>query len=200
MFRSAALLATSLLAVGACTSARESSPDRTATEQLLISTAIDRAVEKLDLRIPRATKVFVDGDAIQGPDASYATGAVKDRILRNGAHLVPLRSQAEAIVELRAGALSVDDEETLVGIPEFDVPVPLAGPLETPELSLYKQKERKGVAKLSATSYALPDGRLVDSSGPQFGYSHEREETLVVFSWRTTDLPEEEEEEIFDMW
>lgn len=183
----------SVLALGGCTTMRESQPQRTAREQLLISTAADRAAERLNLEIPAGTRLFVDATYMEGTDSKYALGAVRDRLLRNGARLVEKREQADAVVEVRAGALSIDEQQMLVGIPSWDVPVPLAGgAFKVPEVAFYKEKERVGVAKLAATSYAVADGKLIDSTGPQFGYAHETEKTVLLFlSWRTTDLPEE---------
>src|SRR3546814_15526696 len=43
-----------------CTTERSSSPTRTATEQLLISTAADRAARNLALQMPRDKKLYID--------------------------------------------------------------------------------------------------------------------------------------------
>ena len=190
-----------MLALGACTTTRETSPQRSASEQLLISTAVDRAAERMDLKLPRGTKVFLDAEQLDGSDGKYAAGAMKDRLLRGGANLVADRGKAHAVVEVRAGALSIDDKQTLVGIGSFDVPVPLAGQAaKIPEIALYRQKERLGVAKIAAVGYSTADGRLIDTTGPQFGYSHEDEQVLLFFfSWRTSDLPKEEADSLFDL-
>ena len=182
-----------VLALGACTSMRETSPQRTATEQLLISTAVDRAIAQVNLEIPEGTKVFVDSEQLEGSDGKYAAGEMKDRLLRRGARLVADRGKADAVVEVRAGALSMDDKQMLVGTDSFDVPVPLAGQAaKIPEIALYKEKERLGVAKIAAIGYSATDGKLINSSGPQFGYSHENEQVLLFFfSWRSNDLPKE---------
>jgi hypothetical protein len=194
-------LIAAMLALGACTSTRETSPERSATEQLLISTAVDRAVERMDLEIPQGTKVFLEAGQLEGSDGKYATGAMKDRLLRDGANLVGSRGNADAVVELRAGALSVDDKQALVGIGSFDVPVPLAGEAaKIPEIALYKEKQRVGVAKIAAIGYSTADGKLIDSTGPQFGYSHEDEQVLLFFfTWRSSDLPKEETDSLLDL-
>src|SRR5688572_30927215 len=116
-----------MLALGACTTTRESSPQRSASEQLLISTAVDRAIAQVNLKIPAGTKVFVDSEQLDGTDGKYAAGEMKDRLLRNGANLVHDKGKADAVVEVRAGALSIDDKQTLVGIDTFDAPIPFAG-------------------------------------------------------------------------
>lgn len=61
-----------VLAAGACTTRKESNPPRTATEQLLISAAADRAAEKMNLDMPPDSKVFVDSSNIEGLDSKYA--------------------------------------------------------------------------------------------------------------------------------
>ncbi len=183
------------LALSGCSTMRETVPQRSAREQLLISTAADRAAERLNLKIPAGTKLFVDAQFMDGADTKYATATVRDRLLRNGARLVEKREQADAVVEVRAGALSIDEQKMLIGIPSWDVPVPLSGgAVKIPEIALYGEEERVGIAKLAATSYAVADGKLIDSTGPQFGYAHEIEKTVLLFvTWRTTDLPEEKE-------
>ena len=124
------------LALGACTSARETLPQRTATEQLLLSSAVDHALDRLDLQVPRGTRLWVDAGYFDAFDEGYAIGAIRDELLRRGGRLVRSRDEADAVVEIRAGALSVDEAQTLVGIPSVAVPVPLTGVVDTPELSL----------------------------------------------------------------
>jgi hypothetical protein len=196
------MVATAVLLLGGCSTEKQSSPARTATEQLLISTAADRATDGLDLAIPAGTKVFVNAEHFEGTDGKYAIAAIRDRLLRRGAALGAERGQAEAVVALRAGALAVAESETLLGIQSYDVPVPLASSaLKLPELALYKKTERKGVAKIAATSYRVADGRLIDSSDAAFGYSHKREyRVLLFFSWRSSDLPKEEDSWLTNEW
>jgi hypothetical protein len=194
--RSSAFIALTLIvcALGACTTVRESSPQRTATEQLLISTAVDRAIAQVNLKIPPGTKVFVDSEQLDGTDGNYAAGEMKDRLLRSGANLVNDKGKADAVVEVRAGALSIDDKQTLVGIETFDAPIPFAGQAaKIPQIALYKNRVRQGVAKIAAFGYSTSDGKLIDLANPQFGYSHQYERTvLFFFTWRSSDLPEEE--------
>lgn len=190
-----------MLALGACTTVRESSPQRTATEQLLISTAVDRAIAQVDPKIPAGTKVFVESEQLEGGDGKYAAGEMRDRLVRNGASLVNDKGKADAVVEVRAGALSVDDKQTLVGIDTFDAPVPFAGQAaKIPQIALYKDRVRQGVAKIAAFGYSTSDGKLIDTTDPRFGYSHQYERTvLFFFTWRTSDLPEEKKSNLLEL-
>src|SRR5205823_9874348 len=82
------------LGLAGCTIDRLSEPGQTADEQLLISTAIDHGIDRLNPNIPAGTKVFVDGqffDNAPGDAAlysKYALGSVRDLLLRRGARLV----------------------------------------------------------------------------------------------------------------
>jgi hypothetical protein len=183
-----------VLGLGACTTIRETAPQRTATEELLVSTAVDRAMAQVNLKISPGAKVFVSADQLQGSDdGKYATSQMKERLLSEGARLVDDKGKADAIVEIRAGALSIDDRQTLIGIDSFDAPVPFAGQaMKVPQIALYSDKERQGVAKIAAFGYNTSDGKLINLTGPQFGYAHQYERTILFFfTWHSTDLPEE---------
>jgi len=201
MLRSALLVLFVALALGACSTERETSPARTATEQLLISSAADRAAEKLALAIPADKKVFVDAGYFEGTDSKYALAAIRDSLLKKGVALVDKKEAADAVVEPRAGALSIDESETLVGLRSFEVPIPLAGPLKLPEIALFKRAERKGVARFAATSYDTKNGHLIASSDPKSGFSHKKEWTVLLFiTWFTDDLPHEDKGDLLDQF
>ena len=182
------LTVTALLLSG-CTTIRSSDPQRTATEQLLISTAADHAAETLALDIPKDKLVFVDAANFEGYDSKYAIGTIRDRLLRTGQRLVDDRGKADVIVEIRAGALSVDDRAFLIGVPQLNVPIPLAGQLSVPEVALYKRDTQQGVAKFAATAYDAKHGGLLASSRPDPSASYQRKTTVFfVFSWSKDDL------------
>ncbi|HVZ28523.1 MAG TPA: DUF6655 family protein [Rhizomicrobium sp.] len=173
----------------ACTSERTTSPVRTATEELLISTAADRAAAELTPGVPEGTKVFLDTRYFQGYDNDYAIGAIKDQLLRHGAALVDDPGHADAVIFVRAGALSTDNQSTLIGIPALQFPfLPVGNSISVPEIALFKEAEAKGVAKFSMTGYDAKTGRLIASTDPQFGFSHQTNHTvLLFFSWRSGD-------------
>jgi hypothetical protein len=115
-----------LLLLTACNLTRESNPPRTATEELLISTAVDRAVEALKLDIPKSTSVYLDTSDFEGTDSKYAVSDITERVLLAGGRLATDRSKADMVVAIRSGALSTDSDGFLVGRPAMGVPVPLA--------------------------------------------------------------------------
>jgi len=194
MLRSILLAVTALAILGGCSSVRETSPARTASEQLLISTAADQAASQLALPIAKGTSVFIDATNFDGIDAKYAIAAIREQFLKQGARLMPERGKAEIVVEIRAGALSSDENEFLIGIPDFNVPVPLAGPVTTPEIALFKRGEKRGLAKFIATAYKADTGDYVGSSQAQWGTSYQREwKVLFFFNWKRDNIIPDEQ-------
>jgi hypothetical protein len=172
-----------------CTTEHGSNPDRTATEQLLISTAAERAASKLALQMPADSKVFVDASNFDGVDAKYAIAAIRAQLLEHGNRLVDDKAKADDIVEIRAGALSMDQNALLIGIPHITLPIPLAGQVATPEIALFKRDRRQGLAKFAAVAYSASDGRVVAASAPDYGKSHETHWlVLLLIGWTTSDV------------
>lgn len=187
-YRALAFLAL-LVVLAGCSTVKETDTGRTATEQLLLSTAADRAAEQTAQKISAGTTVFIDERFVEGADGKYAIAAIRDHILRRGARLVAERKDAAMAVELRIGALAVDDKNTLVGIPDFGVPIPLAGNVNVPEIALFKKRRRQGVIKIAATTVDTQTGELVQAGDPVYGFAEKTDMALLIFfSWSRNDL------------
>lgn len=152
---------------------RTTQPPETATEQLLISTAVDHAVARLNLKITPGTKVFVDAQYFRAPLYSqYAIASVRNRLLQLWARLVNNRKRANVVVELRSGGQSINHHQLLIGVPAIPIPVPLVGIVATPELALFEENRQVGIAKMAITSYKR-NGALIASTGALYGTSHD---------------------------
>ena len=184
-----AAVAAALFASG-CTTSRSTAPLRTASEQLLISAAADRAASQMSLDIPRGTKIFVDSKYFQGYDDGYAVAAIRTQLLKSGLNLVDDRAHAEAIVQVSSGALSTDQKSLLIGTPQLTVPyIPVGNSVTVPEIALFKQAEEKGVAKFVATGYDAKTGKMLATTNPEYGFSHNTNYTVALFfSWSTGDI------------
>jgi len=180
----------SLLVTAGCTSVRTSSPTRSAQEVLLISAAADRAADALASQIPTDLTAFVDPSGFSAQDQAYGLAAINDALLRRGIHLVADRSKAQAIIAPRAGVLSTDEKQTLLGVPPLPVPVPVASSLITmPALSLYQRDEEYGIAKFAASVYDPNTGKLIVSTDPAYGYSHATDGVvLFLITWRKNNM------------
>src|SRR3954454_8737059 len=94
-----------------CATARTTDPNRTATEQFLVSAAATRAVDQLTPTTLRDRRVFIDSSylfaGVASNDQSFLLGELRAKLLTNGVRLVKNREEAQIVLEVRAGALSV---------------------------------------------------------------------------------------------
>jgi hypothetical protein len=185
------LLAVAALALAGCSSTTMTNPPRSVTEQLLLSTAADRAIKSISLAELAHKKVFVDQTYFESYDSKYVIGTIRDALSQAGAHLMTTASNSEIIVEARGGGLSVDASDTLVGIAQTGLPIPLAGTLNIPELSVYKSTRQRAIAKLALLAYTAQSRDHVLSTGAMVGKSYNKYYKLLgIIQWTTTDIPE----------
>jgi hypothetical protein len=139
--------------------------------------------------MPVGGKVFVDATNFDGVDAKYAIAAIRANLLKHGSELVDDKGKADNIVEIRAGALSMDQNALLIGIPQVTLPIPLAGQVSTPEIALFKRDRRQGIAKFAAVGYSAADGHMVAFSEPEYGQSYETHWlVLLLIGWTSSDV------------
>ena len=160
--RTAVLLAGLHIALAGCGTTRTSYTARTATEQLLISDAVDRAVQSIDFTVLRGETVYFDekplGEAV---DKLYLISSFRQHLLASGCVLKDAKDQASFVVEPRVGAVGTDSYDLLFGIPAVNVPqVGLATPLPAaiPEIPFAKRRDQQGIAKIAAFAYRRESG------------------------------------------
>ena len=177
------LAATAIL--GACASVTETNPARTATDMLLVNRAADRAVEGLTLPIPQGARVFIDETYFQAENARYALSAIRAALSDAGYAISRDRDSADAIFEVRAGALSLEQMRRVFGIPDMRVPInETLNVVSIPELSIYSNRDRMGVAEFSGFLYDGRTGLPLGAVTPMIGqYKIRSHKALMVVTW-----------------
>lgn len=174
-----------------CSTYNMTNPPRSVTEQLLLSTAADRAIQTVSLTSLVNKKIYVDGTYFDSYDPKYVLGSIRDAISRAGGLLVPVASNSDIIVEARSGALSIDQSSSLIGLPQTGLPIPLTGVLSIPEIALYKADHQHSIAKLALLAYSTHTSEHIYSSGPMVGKANNTYYKLLGFiQWTSTDIPE----------
>jgi hypothetical protein len=178
------LLALALLTAG-CASTSETYPSRTATEQLLVARAADRAVEGLTLPIPAGSRVFVDDAYFRAENAPYAISAIRSALSDAGYALAMSKAESDAVFELRAGALSLEQMRRVFGLPEMRVPInDSLNVVSLPELSVYSRRDRIGVAEFSGFLYEPKTGAPLGAVVPMTGQFRIRShKLLMIVAW-----------------
>jgi hypothetical protein len=159
-----ALAAAAIISAG-CGTSRWSDSKRTATEQLLISDAVERTVMLIDMRPLAGQSVFLDTAILDDVnDGKYMTSALRHQLLASGCQLAPDKDHATVIVEARAGAIGTDRTELLLGIPATSVSF-MGNGTSIPEIAAFKRTDQRGVAKVNLFAYDKASGRPLWQSG-----------------------------------
>ncbi|HZU37296.1 MAG TPA: DUF6655 family protein [Gemmataceae bacterium] len=154
------------LALG-CGTTRLTDTARTATEQLLVSNAIDQAVSELDFRTLAGKTVFFDPQYLDGTvDRGYLISSIRQQLLASGCLLQEDRTKATYIVEARTGSVGTDRHALLVGVPQMTVPTFVPGqPSNIPEIPFAKKTDQEAVAKVAVFAYNRVTGQPIWQSG-----------------------------------
>ncbi len=161
----AMLVAQAWLAVGCGTTNQ-----RTGTEQMLMSDAVDMSISRMDFRPLAGRKAFLDTAFIRpGPvpgvpnqlvNADYVISGLRQALFAAHCELVDTKEEAEIIIEPRLGTLATNGHEVVYGIPQTNAlaqasatlsGAPILPPL--PELSFGRSHSHFGLAKLAVFAY-----------------------------------------------
>ena len=179
-----------------CTTVRQSTAARTATEQLLLSTAAQSATEDRVFAWLAGKKVFVEDKYFESYDKGNAISQIRERISASGGLLVKTDDKADTIVEIRSPVLSMDNATTLVGVPAMTIPVPLAGPVQTPEIAFYKNERSDSLAEFALFAYQRESGKYIESADRMLGRARLHLYKILFISWKRTDVPELKKQKI----
>ncbi len=151
---------------------------RVATEQLLVSDAVDIAVSNIDFRTMSGRTVFLETKYIRNVknagfvNADYIISSLRQQMFGAGCRLVEDREAAEIIAEARVGTLGTDGNEVSFGIPASSTFATAAtlvsgAPIipTIPEISLARREGQVGAVKIAVFAYERESGRPVWQSG-----------------------------------
>lgn len=158
-----------LAVVPGCGTTRMSDTLRTGTEQVLLSTAVDRAINDMDFSLLEGRDVYFDPQYLKGvSDEGYIVSSIRQKLLAAGVYLKGNRDEATYVVEARAGAVGTNRQDVLLGVPQVNLPssgLAPGVPSVIPEIPLAKSTHQKGVAKLAVFAYNQVTGQALWQSG-----------------------------------
>ncbi len=164
-----------------CSTRSFTNTPRTAIEQLLLSAAVDNAVQKINIPQITSQKIYLDFSNLKAYDAEYIRTAVASRFAQLGAVLVEKPENADYIAGIACGALGTEYKISLIGIPS--VPIP-GSPTPSPELALARSVEQTGIAKLLI--FVHSNGKAV-ASGQYYGKAERDESFILLFRFQKKD-------------
>jgi hypothetical protein len=173
------------VASGCAFSTRVQTP-RSSWDQILATTAIDRALMQLEWPKVDGKSVFVEigppGDVL---DDLYLQRSIEVILANRGAQIAKNVESAEYRLSCLVGAIGLDIGGRFLGI------MGASGgliPFTIPELAFYKNTLRRGVAKTEIFLVDLETNEIVHHSGPVEGTAFRRSKTFFfVFETRESD-------------
>jgi hypothetical protein len=182
---SAALCALLHVASGCAFSSRVQTP-RSSWEQILATTAIDRALNQMEWPEVDGKSVFVEvgppGDVL---DDLYLQRSIEVALADRGAQIARNLEGAEYVLNCLVGAIGLDISGRFLGVMGSQ-----GGfiPIKIPELAIYKNTLRRGFAKTEIYLVDLEANKVVHHSGPVEGAAYRRSKTyFFVFETRDSD-------------
>ncbi len=173
-----ALLATSgCLSAGGCATIKESDTARTGVEQLLISSAVDRALDKVDFRPIANGKVYVEEKYLDCTDKNYILVALHQRLLQQHCTLAAKPEDSDVTVEIGSGGVGTDRHDLFMGVPQ--IPLPPPSPISIPKMTLYERNKAMGTAKLAVVAYDTKSRQSVINSAAALARTDYKSYTLV---------------------
>ncbi len=162
----AACLLVMVVTVVACCAGCGTTRSRAATEQLLMSDAVDRSVAQIDFSPLGGKTVFFDTryiTAIKGQgfvNADYIISSLRQQMLAAGCLLQDKIEDAEYVIEGRCGTLGTDGHEITYGMPASSglsnaasaVPGVPSIPM-IPEISIARREDNRAAAKIAVFAY-----------------------------------------------
>jgi hypothetical protein len=174
-----------------CASSRSSHTARTATEQVLLSSAIDRALTNVSFEQLRARKVFLDDKYLDSVDKGYLMGTLRHRALAAGALLAKNVDEADVVIEVRSGGVGTDTEDSFVGVPSIGIP---GMAVSIPDIKLISRNTQLGTAKIGMVAYDPKTGAAVGLGGQSSALT--KNDNLFMFGigpFRSGSIREERE-------
>jgi hypothetical protein len=184
-----------ILLLSGCAGARvePGKPLRTAIEQLLLSQALDRTLNDVNLPLPSDAAILVEAVGLTrdyGPDQEYARQAIARRLTSLGFRLVQKEEEATYRIRILLQTFGIEQGITFIGIPAAQGVLFL---FPVPEIALYKNIQEKAYVRWSLDVSEPATGGLIYSS-PWYAastyYNHYTVLLLVTFHRTDLELPE----------
>lgn len=173
------------IALGGCVTASQTNPSRTATEQMLVAHAAERAAKAFKLPFRPGTRIYMVPANFRGEGGDYAIAALRAAFAQQAMILANRPEEADVVVEVRIAALSIDETNRMVGIPAVTLPnMASLSIFNFPELAVYARRDRTGVAEILAFAYDAKTGAPLAVDDHVSGFTRIRaHKALMVFSW-----------------
>jgi hypothetical protein len=201
------LAAWCVASVGCALTQEVSKTPRNATEQLLLSQALDLALVGIDVPIPEGEPVRVEVSGLQTDrmplhmdeqsersgvvenpswDLTFVRDMLAGRLGKLGYRVQQSQDDARYLVRVLVQAMGTNQGKTFYGVPSIQsVVIPFA----LPQITLYQKLEQLAHVRLHLDIFEAGTGRFIQSTSWTSGNTFYNQYTvLFFFSFRRTNL------------
>ncbi len=150
-----------------CGTTKWSDTGRTATEQLLITSAMDDVVDEFNFYPLSGRKLYINKAGVTCTDSQYLISILRQQLAANGVLVKDKEEEADYILEIAPGAAGTNRYDLMYGIPKTEIPSIVTGGTMSaiPELALIKRTDQKAQVKLMLWAYNKKNGAIIWQSG-----------------------------------
>lgn len=171
-----------VLASGCATAKRTGTETaRSATEQLLLSTAAERSATRMEGLDFLGVPLYLEVTGLT-KDADFAKDTVASELQARGAVIVTEVTKAMYTVKILVQAFGTDQTESFLGIPAMNAIVPI------PEIALFKRRRQTARSRLRYTVIDTRTGQTVGQAREAEGKTTSTRWTILLFAFEWSDV------------
>lgn len=171
-----------ILASGCATAKRTGTETaRSATEQLLLSTAAERSATQIEGTDFHGVRVYLEVTGLT-KDADFAKDTVASELQARGAVIVTEVTKATYTVRILVQAFGTDQTESFLGIPAMNSIFPI------PEIALFKRRRQTARSRLQFTVIDTRTGQTVGQAQEVEGRTVFTRMTILPFAFEWSDV------------
>ena len=179
-----------IMFLSGCTDPKITNTGRNAVEQLLLTTAVDRSISKMDFRMLAGEKIRIDySNLAPQTEKSYIQAALEAKVAAAGAIIALKADEAKFVLRPVCGTLATEDTKVMFGTPQLPVPIPdVSLSIVIPELPLYKRINRYGVCKMGVEILEAKTNKQARIVGPVISQSINTNWVICFIPFVTRDF------------
>ena len=182
-----------LMVAGGCATLRVTQPPETADEQFLLSRAASLAISKISVANLRDRLVYISMRFMNAglPGHNFLEADLRSHLLTSGVRLTNTRTKAQIVLEVRCGALGINQENSFIGIPalafgSYNGSTGFSLPVALPQISILQNTTQQGYVSVAYVAYWKKTGEIVASSGPFIGRTYRHDWWFLGFGPETS--------------
>jgi len=138
---------------------------RSAVEQYMVATAIERGIECTDFKRYSGKKAFMDYDYFNPQtDKPYAQGILELQLSRADIIITRKTEEADIIIQPLCGVLATDYSKFFIGTPQLPIPLPdTSVSFAIPEIPLFSKYSRRAYGRFTFNIFDAKNRKPLES-------------------------------------